>query len=82
MGRDLETSHARQGFRDREAPRPLTGRVIHQVRPTMLIALQGKLALSPSPSSADGRHTDRPIIFPLSVRVALSEATPADLNAD
>jgi malate dehydrogenase (oxaloacetate-decarboxylating) len=56
--------------------------VIRQVRPTMLIGTSGINGAFKEPIVRDmARHTERPIIFPLSSPPSLAEATPADLIA-
>jgi malate dehydrogenase (oxaloacetate-decarboxylating) len=56
--------------------------VVRQVRPTMLIGASGTgNAFSEAIVREMARHTDRPIIFPLSSPASLAEATPADLIA-
>jgi malate dehydrogenase (oxaloacetate-decarboxylating) len=56
--------------------------VIRQVRPTMLIGASGMASAFTEPIVREmARHTDRPIIFPLSSPPSLAEATPADLIA-
>ena len=56
--------------------------VIRQVRPTMLIGTSGAASAFTEAMVRDmARHTDRPIIFPLSSPSSLAEATPADLIA-
>ena len=56
--------------------------VIRQVRPTMLIGTSGSVSAFTEPIVRDmARHTERPIIFPLSSPSSLAEATPADLIA-
>jgi malate dehydrogenase (oxaloacetate-decarboxylating) len=56
--------------------------VIRQVRPTMLIGTSGAASAFTEAIVRDmARHTDRPIIFPLSSPPSLAEATPADLIA-
>jgi len=56
--------------------------VIHQVRPTMLIGTSGTAsAFRETIVREMARHTERPIIFPLSSPPSLAEATPADLIA-
>src|SRR5580704_10722971 len=56
--------------------------VIRQVRPTMLIGASGMASAFTEAIVRDmARHTERPIIFPLSSPASLSEATPADLIA-
>ncbi|HEV8416217.1 MAG TPA: NAD-dependent malic enzyme [Bryobacteraceae bacterium] len=58
------------------------GEVIRQVRPTMLIGTSGVANAFTEAIVRDmARHTDRPMIFPLSSPPALAEATPADLIA-
>jgi malate dehydrogenase (oxaloacetate-decarboxylating) len=56
--------------------------VIRQVRPTMLIGTSGNAGAFTEPIVRDmARHSERPIIFPLSSPGSLAEATPADLIA-
>jgi len=56
--------------------------VIRQVRPTMLIGTSGVGgAFTESIVREMARHTDRPLIFPLSSPPQNAEATPADLIA-
>jgi len=56
--------------------------VIRQVRPTMLIGTSGiGGAFTESIVREMARHTDRPMIFPLSSPPTHAEATPADLIA-
>ncbi len=56
--------------------------VIRQVRPTMLIGTSGIASAFTEAIVRDmARHTDRPMIFPLSSPPAFAEATPADLIA-
>jgi len=56
--------------------------VIRQVRPTMLIGTSGVGGAFTEAIVRDmARHTDRPIILPLSSPAPLSEATPGDLIA-
>jgi malate dehydrogenase (oxaloacetate-decarboxylating) len=56
--------------------------VIRQVRPTMLIGMSGMAgAFTETIVRTMARHTERPIIFPLSSPSSLAEATPADLIA-
>ncbi len=56
--------------------------VIRLVRPTMLVGTSGAAnAFTESIVREMARHTERPIIFPLSSPPSLSEATPADLIA-
>jgi len=56
--------------------------VIRQVRPTVLIGTSGVASAFTEAIVRDmARHTDRPMIFPLSSPPALAEATPADLIA-
>jgi len=56
--------------------------VIHRVRPTMLIGTSGAAGAFTEGMVRDmARHTERPMIFPLSSPPALAEATPADLIA-
>ena len=56
--------------------------VIRQVRPTMLIGTSGTAsAFTETMVREMARHTERPMIFPLSSPASLAEATPADLIA-
>jgi malate dehydrogenase (oxaloacetate-decarboxylating) len=56
--------------------------VIRQVRPTMLIGASGTSGMFTEAIVREmARHTDRPIIFPLSSPASSAEATPADLIA-
>jgi malate dehydrogenase (oxaloacetate-decarboxylating) len=56
--------------------------VIRQVRPTMLVGASGITSAFKEPIVREmARHTERPIIFPLSSPPSLAEATPADLIA-
>jgi malate dehydrogenase (oxaloacetate-decarboxylating) len=56
--------------------------VVRQMRPTILIGTSGTASAFTEPIVRDmARHTDRPIIFPLSSPASLAEATPADLIA-
>ena len=56
--------------------------VIRQARPTMLIGTSGTARAFTEAIVRDmARHTERPIIFPLSSPPSLAEATPADLIA-
>jgi malate dehydrogenase (oxaloacetate-decarboxylating) len=56
--------------------------VIRQVRPTMLIGMSGMTgAFTETIVRTMARHTERPIIFPLSSPSSFAEATPADLIA-
>jgi malate dehydrogenase (oxaloacetate-decarboxylating) len=56
--------------------------VIRQVRPTILIGTSGAAgAFTQAIVREMARHTDRPIIFPLSSPPPFAEATPADLIA-
>jgi len=56
--------------------------VIRQVRPTMLIGASGTASAFTEAIVRDmARHTERPLIFPLSSPASLAEATPADLIA-
>ena len=55
---------------------------VRRVRPTMLIGTSGTAGAFTEAIVRDmARHTDRPMIFPLSSPPALAEATPADLIA-
>ena len=56
--------------------------VIRQVQPTILIGTSGVPGAFEEAIIRDmARHTDRPIVFPLSSPASLAEATPADLIA-
>jgi malate dehydrogenase (oxaloacetate-decarboxylating) len=56
--------------------------VIRRVRPTMLIGASGTAGAFTEAIVRDmARHTERPMIFPLSSPPALAEAAPADLIA-
>jgi len=56
--------------------------VIRQVRPTMLIGTSGVgNTFTAAIVREMARHTERPIIFPLSSPPSLAEATPADIIA-
>jgi len=56
--------------------------VVRQVRPTMLIGASGAgSAFTESIIRDMARHSERPIVFPLSSPNSLAEATPADLIA-
>jgi malate dehydrogenase (oxaloacetate-decarboxylating) len=56
--------------------------VIRQVRPTLLVGTSGTArAFTEAIVREMSRHTERPIIFPLSSPSSLAEATPADLIA-
>jgi malate dehydrogenase (oxaloacetate-decarboxylating) len=56
--------------------------VVRKVRPTMLIGASGAgAAFTEAIVKEMARHTERPIIFPLSSPPLMSEATPADLIA-
>jgi malate dehydrogenase (oxaloacetate-decarboxylating) len=56
--------------------------VIRRVRPTMLIGTSGVGgAFTEAIVKEMSRHTDRPMIFPLSSPPTIAEATPADLIA-
>ncbi len=56
--------------------------VVRQVRPTMLIGMSGMAgAFTEQIVRTMVRHTERPIIFPLSSPASCAEATPADLIA-
>jgi malate dehydrogenase (oxaloacetate-decarboxylating) len=55
---------------------------VRRVRPTMLIGASGVAGAFTEPIVREmARHTDRPIIFPLSSPASLAEASPADLIA-
>lgn len=57
-------------------------KVVHEIRPTMLIGTSGVWgAFTEAIVREMARHTERPIIFPLSSPSPLSEASPADLIA-
>jgi malate dehydrogenase (oxaloacetate-decarboxylating) len=54
--------------------------VVHHVRPTVLIGVSGQPGAFTEPVVREmARHTDRPIIFPLSNPTSRSEAAPQDL---
>lgn len=56
--------------------------VVRRVRPTMLIGASGvPRAFTEAIVRDMARHTDRPIVFPLSSPPPMAEATPADLIA-
>jgi malate dehydrogenase (oxaloacetate-decarboxylating) len=56
--------------------------VVRQVRPTMLIGASGVGSVFTESIIRDmARHSERPIVFPLSSPNSLAEATPADLIA-
>jgi malate dehydrogenase (oxaloacetate-decarboxylating) len=56
--------------------------VVRRVRPTMLIGASGAAGAFTEAIVRDmARHTERPMIFPLSSPPALAEATPGDLIA-
>jgi malate dehydrogenase (oxaloacetate-decarboxylating) len=56
--------------------------VVRQVRPTMLIGMSGITgAFTETIVRNMARHTERPIVFPLSSPSSCAEATPADLIA-
>jgi malate dehydrogenase (oxaloacetate-decarboxylating) len=84
---DYQAAYARssgeaKSFRRHENSAETIGlaEVTRQVRPTMLIGASGTSGAFTAPMVRDmARHTDRPIIFPLSS--PLAEATPADLIA-
>jgi malate dehydrogenase (oxaloacetate-decarboxylating) len=85
---DYQASYARpsaemKSWRRDDTPRSIgLAEVIRQVRPTMLIGTSGIGGAFTEAIVRDmARHTERPIIFPLSSPPSLSEATPADLIA-
>jgi len=86
---DYQATYARpaaevRGWRSdgHEAKTISLAEVIRQVRPTMLIGTSGiSGAFTETMVREMARHTDRPIIFPLSSPSPLAEATPADLIA-
>ncbi len=56
--------------------------VVHQVRPTMLIGASTAAGAFTEAIVRDmAKHSERPIIFPLSSPAPMAEATPADLIA-
>ncbi|MBZ5634867.1 MAG: NAD-dependent malic enzyme [Acidobacteriia bacterium] len=56
--------------------------VVRQARPTMLVGTSGVPgAFTQAIVREMARHTDRPIVFPLSSPASLAEASPADLIA-
>ena len=66
----------------READAIGLAEVIRQVRPTILIGVSGVASAFTEAIVRDmARHTERPMIFPLSSPPAFAEATPADLIA-
>jgi malate dehydrogenase (oxaloacetate-decarboxylating) len=95
--RDYQATFARSGLEVRswrrsadgkESARELTSdaiglaEVIRQVQPTILIGTSGVSGAFEEAIIRDmARHTDRPIVFPLSSPASLAEATPADLIA-
>jgi malate dehydrogenase (oxaloacetate-decarboxylating) len=83
---DYQASYARPASEVRAWMRDGTAiglaEVISQVRPTMLIGTSGSAGAFTEPIVRDmARHSERPIIFPLSSPASLAEATPADLIA-
>jgi len=85
---DYQASYARPAAEVKSWRRGETARaiglaeVIRQVRPTILIGTSGTANAFTETIVRDlARHTERPIIFPLSSPPALAEATPADLIA-
>jgi len=85
---DYQASYARPSAEVKSWRRDDTGKiiglaeVIRQVRPSMLIGTSGiGNAFTETIVRDMARHTERPIIFPLSSPPSLSEATPADLIA-
>jgi malate dehydrogenase (oxaloacetate-decarboxylating) len=86
---DYQAAYARPAAELKNWRREATGansirlaEVIRQVRPTMLIGASGAAGAFTEAIIRDmARHTERPIVFPLSSPPSLSEATPADLIA-
>src|ERR1700674_1959622 len=77
-----EGADAKESRRDGSANAIGLAEVIRQVRPTMLIGTSGIASAFTEAMVRDmARHTDRPMIFPLSSPPAIAEATPADLIA-
>jgi malate dehydrogenase (oxaloacetate-decarboxylating) len=85
--RDYQATYARKAtevksWRRDGANGVALAEVIRQVRPTMLIGASGTPSAFTEAIVRDmARHTDRPVIFPLSSPASLAEATPADLIA-
>jgi malate dehydrogenase (oxaloacetate-decarboxylating) len=85
--RDYQATYARpaaevKAWRRETANAIGLAEVMRQVRPTMLIGASGTASAFTEAMVRDmARHTDRPIIFPLSSPASLAEATPADLIA-
>jgi len=85
--RDYQATYARKAAEVRSWRRDGTNgvalaEVIRQVRPTMLIGASGTASAFTEAIVRDmARHTERPVIFPLSSPASLAEATPADLIA-
>ena len=83
--RDFQATYARpsaevKNWRRDDANAIGLAEVIRQVRPTMLIGTSGTPSAFTEAIVRDmARHTERPIIFPLSSPASLVEATPADL---
>ncbi len=84
---DYQAPYARpaaevKGWRDPGASVIGLAEVIGRVRPTMLIGASGAAGAFTEEIVRDmARHTERPMIFPLSSPPALAEAAPADLIA-
>ncbi len=87
--RDYQTTYARTAAEVKSWKRESHGgkaiglaEVIHQARPTILIGTSGTAgAFTEAIVRNMARHTERPIVFPLSSPPSLAEATPADLIA-
>jgi malate dehydrogenase (oxaloacetate-decarboxylating) len=85
--RDYQATYARKSaevktWRREGAKGVGLAEIIRQVRPTMLIGASGVASAFTEAIVRDmARHTERPIIFPLSSPASLAEATPADLIA-
>ncbi|MEV5171651.1 NAD-dependent malic enzyme [Streptomyces flaveolus] len=84
--RDVQKQYARPADevagwrRDESLPGIPLGEVVHRVRPTILIGTSGQGGSFTEELVREmARHTERPIILPMSNPTDLAEATPADL---